>query len=77
MEFTQHLDAKSKIHEYFRLNMVHFNDFVDEVQKLGVENALYMDMGSGWNYSWLRDASGKVLELFGLPVPWSHNWIIF
>ncbi|MBQ6483359.1 MAG: hypothetical protein IJI45_19820 [Anaerolineaceae bacterium] len=59
------------------VNMVHFNDFVDEVQKLGVENALYMDMGSGWNYSWLRDASGKVLELFGLPVPWSHNWIIF
>ena len=59
------------------VNMVHFNDFVEEVQKLGVENALYMDMGSGWNYSWLRDASGKVLELFGLPVPWSHNWIIF
>lgn len=59
------------------VNMVHFNDFVDEVQKLGVTNALYMDMGSGWNYSWLRQASGKVLELFGLPVPWSHNWVVF
>lgn len=59
------------------INMVHFNDFVDEVQKLGVTDALYMDMGSGWNYSWLRDASGKVHELFGFPVPWSHNWIIF
>ena len=59
------------------VNMTHFEDFVKELLRLGVSNALYMDMGAGWNYSWLRDASEGVITLFGLPVPWSHNWVIF
>jgi hypothetical protein len=50
---------------------------MEELHRLGVTNALYMDMGAGWNYSWLRDAAGGVITLFGLPVPWSHNWIVF
>jgi hypothetical protein len=59
------------------VRMLHFDEFLAELHRLGVKNALYMDMGAGWNYSWLRDAEGKVLTLFGLPVPWSHNWIVF
>ncbi|MBR1622981.1 MAG: hypothetical protein IJ675_03615 [Pseudobutyrivibrio sp.] len=57
--------------------MMRFDDFIDELTRLGVTNALYMDMGAGWNYSWYRNDSGKVVTLFGLPVPWSHNWIVF
>ena len=57
--------------------MMHFEDFMDEVRRLGVTNALYMDMGAGWNYSWYRDAADRVVTLFGLPVPWSHNWVVF
>ena len=57
--------------------MMRFDDFLEEVSRLGVTNALYMDMGAGWNYSWYRNAAGKVVTLFGLPVPWSHNWIVF
>lgn len=59
------------------VNMLHFDEFLDELDRLGVTNALYMDMGAGWNYSWYRKATGKVKTLFGLPVPWSHNWIVF
>lgn len=59
------------------VNMLHFNEFMAELDRLGVTNAVYMDMGAGWNYSWYRDAAGKVITLFGLPVPWSHNWIVF
>ncbi|WP_026518648.1 hypothetical protein [Butyrivibrio sp. MC2021] len=59
------------------VNMMHFDDFLAELRDLGVTNAVYMDMGAGWNYSWYRRASGKVKTLFGLPVPWSHNWIVF
>ena len=59
------------------VNMLHFDDFLAELQRLGVTNALYMDMGAGWNYSWYRSAAEKVVTLFGLPVPWSHNWIVF
>ena len=59
------------------VNMMHFDEFMEELQSLGVTNALYMDMGAGWNYSWYRNANDKVVTLFGLPVPWSHNWIVF
>ncbi|WP_026650926.1 hypothetical protein [Butyrivibrio proteoclasticus] len=59
------------------VNMVHFTEFMEELQRLGVTNAIYMDMGAGWNYSWYRRPSGKVNTLFGLPVPWSHNWVVF
>ena len=59
------------------VNMLHFEEFMEELHRLGVTNALYMDMGAGWNYSWFRDAGGRVITLFGLPVPWSHNWIVF
>ena len=59
------------------VNMLRFETFMEELERLGVTNALYMDMGSGWNYSWYRNANDKVVSLFNLPVPWSHNWIVF
>ena len=57
--------------------MMHFDDFMEEVQHLGVTNEIYMDMGAGWNYYWYRDSEEDVVMLFGLPVPWSHNWVVF
>ena len=59
------------------VNMLHFEEFMEELRRLGVTNALYMDMGAGWNYSWYRNAADRVVTLFGLPVPWSHNWVVF
>lgn len=59
------------------IKMTYFDEFMEELHRLKVTNALYMDMGAGWNYSWFRDAANSVMLLFGLPVPWSHNWIIF
>jgi len=59
------------------VRMMKFDDFLEEVLRLGVTNALYMDMGAGWNYSWYRNAADRVVTLFGLPVPWSHNWVVF
>ncbi len=59
------------------VKMLHFDEFMEELQRLGVTNAVYMDMGAGWNYSWYRCPTGKVKTLFGLPVPWSHNWVVF
>ena len=41
------------------VRMIKFDDFMEELQRLGVTNALYMDMGAGWNYSWYRNASEK------------------
>lgn len=52
-------------------------DFRSEVINLGVKDAVYMDMGSGWNYSWIRNTSGKIKNMFNIPVPYSQNWIVF
>ena len=59
------------------IEMMHFEDFLNELKELNVTNALYMDMGAGWNYSWYRKNNGKAMPLFGLKVPWSHNWVVF
>lgn len=59
------------------IEMMHFDEFIAKLKELGVTNALYMDMGAGWNYSWYRKTSGRVKTLFGLKVPWSHNWVVF
>ena len=53
------------------------NEFRREVIKLGVKDAIYMDMGSGWNYSWIRNTEGKIKNMFNVPVPYSQNWIVF
>lgn len=59
------------------IEMMHFEDFLNKLKELHVTNALYMDMGAGWNYSWYRKETGGVRTLFGLKVPWSHNWVVF
>ena len=59
------------------IEMMHFDDFLKKLNELHVTNALYMDMGAGWNYSWYRRTDNKVKTLFGLKVPWSHNWVVF
>lgn len=59
------------------IEMMPFAEFLEKLENLHVDNALYMDMGAGWNYSWYRKNNGKVKTLFGLKVPWSHNWVVF
>lgn len=56
---------------------MYLEDFRNEVIKLGVKDAIYMDMGSGWNYSWIRNTEGKIRNMFNIPVPYSQNWIVF
>lgn len=54
-----------------------FGHFMDGLEKLGVKNALYCDMGRGWNYSWYRKDDGTVKELFPTPGKHTTNWITF
>ncbi len=56
---------------------MHYDDFILALQNLGVQDALYCDMGSGWNYSWYRGADGKPVDIIGIPWPFSHNWLVF
>ena len=56
---------------------MHYNEFIQALENLGVRDALYCDMGSGWNYSWYRNGDGKVVDIIGIPWPFSHNWLVF
>ena len=54
-----------------------FSRFMDGLEKLGAKNALYCDMGRGWNYSWYRKDDGTVKELFSTPGKYTTNWVAF
>ena len=53
-----------------------FGRFKMKLQKMGVENAIYLDMGRGWNYSWYRVSAG-VVELHPKTHNYCTNWITF
>ena len=54
-----------------------WSHFLDGLEKLGVKNAIYCDMGYGCNYSWYRQDNGKVKELFSTPGKYTTNWLTF
>ena len=59
-----------------------YEDFVKHLKEYKVKHALYLDMGSGWNYAWYRDKAGKVFEIFptSKSAPtyrYRTNWITF
>ena len=56
--------------------------FVKCLAAYKVTNALYLDMGRGWNYAWYRDNTGKVKEIFpesksAASYRYRTNWITF
>jgi hypothetical protein len=57
--------------------MMDFGDFISNLLSIGTTEALYLDMGTGWNYSWYRDANGKPIELHPVKTKYSTNWITF
>lgn len=56
---------------------MHYDAFIEALERLGVRDALYCDMGSGWNYSWYRGKDGNTVDIIGKPWPFSHNWLVF
>ena len=54
-----------------------FGDFIKNLLKAGATEALYLDMGPGWNYSWYRDENGNLIEIHHSPTKYATNWITF
>lgn len=47
-----------------------------------ITNAIYLDMGTGWNYAWYRDDTGKAKEIFpeskqASDYKYRTNWVTF
>lgn len=56
---------------------VTFGHFLYLLAGFGVENALYLDMGSGWNHSWYRLSDGNRREIYPYRHPYCTNWLVF
>ncbi len=52
-----------------------FGDFINQLLAYGVTEALYLDMGPGWNYSWYR-TQGKLWFIHDQQNLYSTNWIV-
>ena len=59
---------------------IRYAEYVELLEQLGVQYALYLDMGSGWNHSWFREKPGAEVTIIH---PWiekckyTTNWIVF
>ena len=53
-----------------------YQDYLQALIDTGVENALYMDMGAGWNHSFYRDQKGQVHILHPKGHHYPTNWLV-
>lgn len=53
-----------------------YQDYLNLLLEYGVENALYMDMGAGWNHSFYRDADNQLHVLHPKTHTYPTNWIV-
>ena len=54
-----------------------FGEFIEALHKSGAKEALYLDMGYGWNHSWYRDDKGNAIDIHPYGHPYCTNWIAF
>lgn len=55
---------------------VAFGDFVSSLSNLGVQEAIYLDMGD-WKHSWYRADKGNAKDIYGNPNKFATNWVTF
>ena len=53
-----------------------YQDYLQALVEAGVENALYMDMGAGWNHSFYRDEQGQVHVIHPKGHSYPTNWLV-
>jgi len=54
-----------------------YKEFIMKLKSIGVKNALYLDTGYGWNYSYYRDDNGQKIYIHDMKSPYTTNWIVF
>lgn len=54
-----------------------FERFISALLEMEVKDALYLDMGTGWNYGWYRlTQSSPAVEFFQERTPFQTNWLL-
>lgn len=87
--FTPHIQPLERV-EYYRTicvkqNRVYvianreevtYHQYLNFLVEFGVDNALYMDMGAGWNHSFYRDSSNVLHILHPKTHSYPTNWLV-
>ena len=55
---------------------ISYQEYLNILIRFGVENALYMDMGTGWNHSFYRDADNQLHILHPKTHSYPTNWLV-
>ena len=55
---------------------ISYRQYLDLLLAYGVENALYMDMGPGWNHSFYRDALNQLHIIHPKTHSYPTNWLV-
>lgn len=73
------LDSDNQLALYESQGIVSFGNFIDALHSQGVMEALYTDMGQGWNYCFYRvNQSDKTPQhLHSTSLPYASNFITF
>lgn len=56
--------------------IISFGDFKKQLLNIGISDAIYLDMGPGWNHAWYRD-KGNIVVLHPKLHNYCTNWITF
>lgn len=72
------LDSDGNLALYESQGRVTFGNFIEALLSQGVQEALYTDMGQGWNYCFYRlhDTDKAPTFLHSLPTPLASNFVV-
>ncbi len=72
------LDSSGNLAFYESLGVVTFGNFIEALLSQDVKEALYTDMGQGWNYCFYRTNNVGALPeyLHSQPLPYASNFIV-
>jgi hypothetical protein len=57
-------------------SIITFGEFKQQLLSFGISDAIYIDMGAGWNHAWYRDKD-NVIELHPKAHDYCTNWVTF
>lgn len=58
-------------------SVINYGEYKSNLLKCGTREALYLDMGGGWNHAWYRISNDSVKVLHPKPHDYCTNWITF
>lgn len=80
LDRTEHFRSLCKKGDHFMVianqQPMPYQHYLNHLLSCGVEDAIYMDMGTGWNHSFYRDADNRLHILHPKTHDYCTNWLV-